>query len=73
MRTFFATCGALALMIPMGLLQSENTNAQDGLRRTQNQTIRPSIQRLLIQTICTSQAEPLWKPATLQNSATLLR
>lgn len=41
MRTFFATCGALALMIPVGLLQSENTNAQDGLRRTQNQTIRP--------------------------------
>ena len=41
MRTFFATCGALALMIPVGLLQSENTNAQDGLRRTQNQMIRP--------------------------------
>jgi thiol-disulfide isomerase/thioredoxin len=40
MRTFFATCGALALMIPVGLLQSENTNAQDGFRRGNRRTIQ---------------------------------
>lgn len=38
MRTFFATCGALALMIPVGLLQSENTNAQDGFRQGNRRT-----------------------------------
>lgn len=40
MRTFLATCGAMALMIPVGLLQSENTNAQDGFRPSHRQTIR---------------------------------
>lgn len=41
MRTFFATCGALALMIPVGLMQSENTNAQDGYRQPRSQSVRP--------------------------------
>lgn len=40
MRTFFANCGALALMIPIGLLQSENTNAEDGFRRGNRRTIQ---------------------------------
>jgi thiol-disulfide isomerase/thioredoxin len=40
MRTFFATCGALALMIPVGLLQSENTNAQDGSRQGNRRTLQ---------------------------------
>ena len=40
MRTFFATCGALALMIPVGLLPPENTNAQEGFRRGNRRTIQ---------------------------------
>lgn len=40
MRTFFATCGALALMIPVGLLQSENTNAQDGFRKGNRRVVQ---------------------------------
>jgi len=40
MSTFFATCGALALTIPVGLLQSENTNAQDVRHPNQRRNIR---------------------------------
>lgn len=39
MRTFFATCGALTLMIPVGLIQSGNSVAEDGFRRGRPQTM----------------------------------
>lgn len=57
MRTFFATCGALALTIPMGLLQSENTNAQDGLRSNQRRNIR-SFARVQNHGTCSSRNRP---------------
>lgn len=57
MRTFFATCGALALMIPVGLLQSENTNAQDGFRSNQRRTIR-SFARIQNYNNCSSRNRP---------------
>lgn len=57
MRTFFATCGALALMIPVGLLQSENTNAQDGFRSNQRRTIR-SFARVQNYNNCSSRNRP---------------
>lgn len=41
MRTFFATCGALALMIPVGLMHSAKTNAQDGYRQPRSRSARP--------------------------------
>lgn len=57
MRTFFATCGALALMIPVGLLQSENTNAQDGFRPHHRRTIR-SFTRVRSYNNCSSRNRP---------------
>ena len=57
MRTFFATCGALALMIPVGLLQSENTNAQDGFRSNHRRTIR-SFARVQNYNNCSSRQAP---------------
>ena len=57
MRTFFATCGALALMIPVGLLQSENTNAQDGLRSNHRRTVR-SFARVQNYNDCSSRNRP---------------
>ena len=58
MKTFFATCGALALMIPVGLLPSENTNAQDGFRRGHRRTIQ-TFTRVQRYNACSSrQAEP---------------
>lgn len=57
MRTFFATCGALALMIPVGLLQSENTNAQDGFRSSQRRTVR-SFARVQNYNNCSSRNRP---------------
>lgn len=44
MRTFLAICGAVALMIPVGLMPSGNSVAEDGYRRGQPQTMRPSSQ-----------------------------
>lgn len=57
MRTFFATCGALTLMIPVGLLQSESTNAQDGFRSNQRRTIR-SFARVQNYNNCASRNRP---------------
>ncbi len=57
MRTFFATCGALALIIPVGLLQSENTNAQDGFRPNHRRTIR-SFARVQSYNNCSSRNRP---------------
>ena len=57
MRTFFATCGALALMIPVGLLQPENTSAQDGFRRNHRRTIR-SFTRVQSYNNCSSRNRP---------------
>lgn len=58
MRTFFATCGALALMIPVGLLQSENTNAQDGFRPNHRRTIR-SFARVQRYNNCSARNRPV--------------
>ena len=57
MRTFFATCGALALMIPVGLLQSENTNAQDENRSNHRRTVR-SFARVQNYNDCSSRNRP---------------
>lgn len=57
-RHRFATCGALALMIPVGLLQSESTNAQDGFRRGNRRTIQ-AFSRVQRYNACNSRrAEP---------------
>jgi thiol-disulfide isomerase/thioredoxin len=57
MRTFFATCGALALMIPVGMLQSEHTNAQDGFRPNHRRTVR-SFTRVQSYNNCSTRNRP---------------